>query len=402
MLIFKKGFSFLLAVGLIALILEVLLQVGVRSHRISYYHPLDAAYYSYNAVPYFSKPCCVSDSISGFRWENTGAEAIKICNGKTIFRQVIKPNSIGFNSPNDFQPRKKDSTTFRWLVFGDSFTDGYFLSSNWTNAVTNILKEKSMSSVELHSFALNGTGVKTWVRIFDWLNTTNYEYDGIILACFGNDFSRDYFVMQHDSEYCYYGWCDSLYPTVYKQLLRESKIVDISTHSAKEALEGRQVESNFTLLLPYYLNVFFVEVKQNWVLKTQAQKVFEKYIFADTNKAVSNHYMQGKYGIEKYRLLVKMLDRCKLENKNILFASVPELKGATFCKAGGEIQLNRELNFLAGKYNAGSFDGYGIFDTVNEDLYFLKYDGHWNQMGSDLFANRIANVIVESTNYIKR
>jgi hypothetical protein len=379
------------------LVLELLVQLGVWVHIIPYFHPLDNAYYNFNLVPYFSKPCCAQDTISGFRWLNTEAQVLKICRGKIVFRQTIHANNAGFISPSNFEPQKRDSTVFRWLIFGDSFTDGYFLSNNWPSAVTEILQSRNISSIELHSFALNGSGIKTWSRIFEWLNKNNYEYDGIILACFGNDLSRDYFVMQHQNEYCFYGWSDSLYPNVYASLQKEKKIVDFpSAAKPDELLAGRQTNTTAQLLLPYYFHLLYTDIKQNLLLKSQAGDLYKKHILPDNKQLPDNKYLQYKYGKERYGMLQNLLALCRQKNKRIILASVPEEKGVGYTKAGGAIQLNRELIFLAAQYHALFFDGYKVFAKTREKELYLPYDGHWNQQGSDLFARQIAVTIIDS------
>ena len=75
------------------------------------------------------------------------------------------------------------------------------------------------------------------------------------------------------------------------------------------------------------------------------------------------------------------------------------VKGEVFCflNQQGEVSnwndVKQEKLWL---YNLHYFDGYKVFENMDNELIFdhwLKYDGHWNQKGSDLFAHKFAEYI---------
>ena len=395
---YKKASLALCGVVIACVFFELVLQIGVRIKLIPYYSPLDNAYYSYNPAPYFSKPCCHRDSISGFRWMDDSAVSLKICRGAIVFHQAIKPNKAGFISPCEFEPHKKDTSVFRWLIFGDSFTDGYFLSRNWPTQVNDILKGQN-KRIELHSFALNGSGIKTWARELEWLNKMNYEYDGVIIACFGNDLAREDFIMEHSGENCYFGWTDLDKNNRDTVLQKEKTILDPGSNAnIRDILSGKYANCGFRLFLPYYLHILYKEIRQLVTLKFQTQELFDKYIFANNNdRKTDSVIMMNKYGPDKMSAMVKMLTGCNQRSKKIMLVSIPDSKGLETSKTYNDIQLNIELKWIASQYKAVVEDGYGFMDNKNPGQQFLKYDGHWNQYGSDRFAAQISKVIIKES-----
>ena len=388
----KVFFSVFTTVSLL-LFIELCLQIGVHVKLIPYYSPLDNFYYSYNSAPYFSKACCKVDSISGFRWIDNGAITLKVCRGEVVFKQLIKPNNAGFISPSEFEPKKKDTTVFRWLVFGDSFTDGYFLRQNWPSRLDSAFRS-DQRRIEIHSFALNGSGIKTWARVLDWLDKTNYQYDGVIIACFGNDLSRDDFIMYHSGPYCYYGWGNLNKPT---SLARERLILEAgSIESANQLLSGNNASPKFQLLLPYYSKILFKEGEQLFVLRSQYRQLFEKYISSENDpKIISRESLAIKYGTEKMAIVENMLSSCSQKKKKVILATIPEKMGLTIYKQEKDIQLNLEMRWLATENNMTFFDGYrSLMSNQKAGEMFLRHDGHWNQFGSDCFANHISSVII--------
>lgn len=327
---------------------------------------------------------------------------MKICRGQIIFDQEIKPNDAGYISPSAFAPQKKDSSVFRWLVFGDSFTDGYFLETNWPSRVDSLFKSQGRS-IEIHSFALNGSGIKTWARILDRLNKMHYEYDGVIIACFGNDLSREDFVMEHSGQNCYFGWQDLNGKYDSTRIQTEPDIIDSAIiQNASKIVEGKYASCCHQLLLPYYIRILYKEVRQIFVLKSQSKELGYTYIFADKNhKNTDSLRMLEKYGKEKMMIIDNMLLSCIKNKKCLLLASIPDKGGLSIYKAQDDIQLNIELKWLALKYKSAFFDGYSISKKTGQKELFLNYDGHWNQDGSDVFAQKISEAIINQSKRVQ-
>ncbi len=376
------------------LVCEIALQITVRTNSVPYFSPFDNFYYRFNIVPYFTKPCCIRDSISGFRWVNNNAEAFKVCRGKTVFSSAIRPNNWGFVSPFDAIAEKPDEKTFRWLVFGDSFTDGYFLERNWPSAVVENLRAKGIDSIEIHSFALNGSGIYTWHKVFLWLNSMGYEFDGIIIACFGNDLSRKFFVMEHQGQYCRWDWVDS--PEEFSLKNEEKAVLDSELAALAERVRNKENDIPFRFFIPYFAGVAYDDIKISRRISAETQRQSELYISGESDMGSSIEQMKAKYGSEQINKLREMLELCKQRNKSVLIASVPEMFGAKLYRNGKSVALNKELEMLASAYGIKFINGYSIFDSVEIDeveSYFLPYDGHWNQKASDLFAKKITGLL---------
>ncbi|GIV34471.1 MAG: hypothetical protein KatS3mg031_2006 [Chitinophagales bacterium] len=387
----KKLYRTAVLVIILIISLELGLQVAVALKVIPYFGPFENFYYSFNIVPYFTKPCSMIDSVSGFRWLQRNAVAFKVCRGKTVFYNQVKPNNWGFISPSEASVAKPDKKVFRWIVFGDSFTDGYFLARNWPAAVQERFRQMGNDSVELHSFALNGSGIYTWHRVFLWLNQIGYAYDGVIIACFGNDLSRKFFVMDHTDNLCRWDWVDSLHGYTLKN--KAPLILNGERAALAEQFRmKRYAPVMWRLYTPYFLRVLTNDLLLRRRLRSEMQRQYNLYIAGKQTEQVSWESMRKKYGDTQMHKLKEMLEWCRQTNTPLLLASVPEAKGAQQYKQGSPLSLNEELKMLADTYHFVFFNGYSIFDTIHPDAimqYFLPYDGHWNQNASDMFAEKI-------------
>ena len=98
-----------------------------------------------------------------------------------------------------------------------------------------------------------------------------------------------------------------------------------------------------------------------------------------------------QYGEEKFQMLDSMLNYCKHRGKDVILISIPFEEGLIQNKTGRITGMQVEMNFLSEYYQVKYFDGYAAFSQLNPDEmheYYLPYDQHWNQRGSDLFAKK--------------
>jgi hypothetical protein len=49
-----------------------------------------------------------------------------VLKGELEFDKTFKPNNLGYSSHRDYSYKKQDSTTYRIMVLGDSFSDACF------------------------------------------------------------------------------------------------------------------------------------------------------------------------------------------------------------------------------------------------------------------------------------
>lgn len=354
--------------------------------------------------PYFDRDCARYDSLRGFRWTGKG-RAVKIANGNLVFDKTFVPNNKGFISKSNYEFRKKDSNIFRWMILGDSFTDGYFLDTPWPDKANEILGDSNRT--ELYSFGINGGGIANWRAVFFNEIIPYYEFDGIILASFGNDYSRDFFILHHENPMIYFGWnggikdkdirniaeikphLDSL------ELMKNSDFLDDRIATTRG--EGPKTPDLF--LMNAIVN--FVRVRSALTrFQKEARKIYNKELtFAnrDENLPYNMDAFSRDFGPEHARDLRDIISYADSNHKKIIFALVPELIGLRMVQRKNPPVFQLKMRGLASDLHAGFFDGYKELAKENPDSlwkYFLNFDGHWSQKGSDVFARQIAEFLL--------
>ena len=353
--------------------------------------------------PYFDRECSGYDNVRGFRWRNQG-RATKIANGNLVFDHAFKPNNKGYISNLDYTFKKNDSTVFRWMVLGDSFTDGYYLETPWVDK-TNFLLKDSVPH-ELYSFGINGGGILNWNSVFFNEIVPNYEYDGIVIAIFGNDLARDFFIMDHSSPWAYFGWKGGIIPGDTQKIEQIRPLLDsLNLVKNKEFIEGRLAEiSGRGINRP---NLFLLTKIVNYMraksalqkFKDEIHKIYSRELaFAAKEEDVTYNMdaFKHEFGPNYAEKLSGIMEYANSHNKKIIFATVPELPGLQMSKQNNPPILNAKIKALAENFNVNYFDGYNAMQGEAEDSLwelFLTFDGHWSQKGSDLFAKGFAEYL---------
>ena len=100
-------------------------------------------------------------------------------------------------------------------------------------------------------------------------------------------------------------------------------------------------------------------------------------------------------------MFTSIVDECRKRGVPIIFCSVPTRQGLLRTKRVGGSLLHRvESEGICDYFGLHYFDGYEAFEDIDAksivDLYWLKYDPHWNQVASDLFALKMAELIARN------
>lgn len=105
---------------------------------------------------------------------------------------VFSGNNEGFPDQDAFQPRKEDRATKRFLVLGDSFSAGLFLTRNWPEAAEDLSREAE-PHLDLMNCSIDGGGLANWWSVLTrFIGPRGYELDGVIYAALPNDLWRGF------------------------------------------------------------------------------------------------------------------------------------------------------------------------------------------------------------------
>ena len=394
----KKVFYFAFPVLIMTLAAEAILRMMIAIKLIPFVAGQAELLSSYQIMPMFNHPVATYDTTSGFRWVPGQHQSLKICKGKIVFYNDFKVNSSGFVSGFNYK-NERNGKKKRYLVFGDSFTDGYFLKENWPSRCNRMLR-KNQIDVELYNYALNGNGLLAWSRLLRQLQQDSMTYDGIILAVFANDLQRELFVWKTDSEKSCFGW-------VKAQDLPAKNLTCLNNIKAPKGLQqllfelkkGPQSLWNEGMLLPIYAAGAYKMVFDGLNLRREQKKLSETFIWKEEFRIadIDNSYFQKKYGAEKTDPLMDLLEQCNKQGKEIILAAVPEEAGLQLTKQNIRTIPASEMQYLCRKFGTKFVDGYQLLseEGLPED-YFLPNDGHWNQKGSDYFAEGMYRILSAS------
>lgn len=357
----------------------------------------------------FTQPCAVYDSVRGYRWLDQKARVAKVARGTVVFDQKIQPNNEGWIDQKDFSFTKKDSNSQRWIVFGDSYTGSEFLSETWVDVAQTSLNSRIQtdSPPELYNFGIDGGGLWNWHSTFFGELVPKYEFDGIVLAVYGNNFDRDFAIFHQTDSVAWFKYFPKK-PT--SQIDFEENFLPEMDHSADIISESKlnlelekaklQEEKRKSGRIHFtFPDLFFLmrmhDHYQLFNYKQRKQEYQEMY-GSSKNHKLENYAKENfvdRYGELKWKMLTEVVEYCQANRKQIIFASVPDEQGLHFNKRGDFTMVQGEINWLANHFETKYFDGYAAFEEIpDEELnqYFLKYDMHWNKYGASHFGQKFA------------
>lgn len=366
------------------LVIELIIRLGILSQVLSNEKFTPIERFVFNKLPFYGENSVSFDSIIGYRWSESGVTVQKQAMEVTVFKNTFRGNNYGMHSTQNYYPLKQDTAIKRWIVFGDSFTDGYFLRNNWVDALDSLFKQ-SGKNVELYSFSINGGGIKNWYQIYNQLILSNFEYDGVIFAVFGNDLDRDFFVMHQISEKTLHKY----YDTIPNYSIVDNDTKSINTDDSQKALTFEHHQYLYISRFYNYLYRKYLEVKYYASFKESTEDLIERYI-QPTEIEINAKYMSDKYQ-DKYFMITDLLDNIKQSDKSIILISIPEEYGLKINKQRKKTAIQSELFWLSQKYGVKYIDGYELLLEAHTPIHswFIPFDGHWKQTASDTFAIQV-------------
>jgi hypothetical protein len=315
---------------------------------------------------------------SGFVFASEPIRVQRIINGETEYTATVKGNRQGFLDSSDFVPRRPRPQTRRFVVMGDSFTAAHYLNRNWPERAEQLARERGLD-VEFLNFGLDGTGLANWYHVYkEIIVQDGYEIDGVILTVAGDDLIRRFTVLDAtDSNYLGIGRAPSWDPSTWPTTREESRsfVGPLMIHIVDNDTFDRSLASHrswFRLQLWHHLSY---EIR----LSLHARP--------------SEHDELN----DPQRVRVMREFALELERRGVpsILAFIPynphhTRSQKTVGRRGHQsLEANLDFESFRDMLNATEIDFSQRFEPLSEaeirDLYF-KIDWHWNQNGSDLFA----------------
>ena len=344
----------------------------------------------------FNRPASTYDPIAGYLWDNNDSTRImRLAKGHVIYDQTFKPNNKGYISKTPYQFKKTDKK--RYLLFGDSFSCAEFLETPISDRLNQFATNDSLN-IEFYSFAQDGAGLANWHSIYFNEIKKNYEFDGIILASWFDNWQREFSVLHMTPDGGYFSRANGIkgplaevLPEITKQ---HNNIWSIASNQEMDNMKADKDKKQLFVLQPW--NLYFIKKTTKAVERFYLDlKKFGKQSATKENKLVCNEeYLMEKFGGSTLRKWEEIIQDAIQMDKEVIITSIPRKMWANPSKfqerKKEKVYHQLELEYYANKYQLPYIDGYKPFHHLEIDdfmTHWLKYDGHWNQKGSDLFAN---------------
>ncbi|MCX6351442.1 MAG: hypothetical protein NTX03_06245 [Bacteroidetes bacterium] len=340
----------------------------------------------------FSYPATIYDSIRGFRWQKGTHRTIKIIKGEIITDNSFTPNNKGYHCNRDFFEHKKDTSSKRIIIFGDSFTGGEFTKEVWADKTQELLNS-THQKIELYPFALSAIGVMNWHSIFFKELIPNYDFDAVMLAVFQDDLYRGFSVIHSNTQYGSFKRFDAI--PAKTEVLSLPKIVDIKTPDeinsiitqTKNGEYPKKITRRFFAKPTLYFLELFLRLPGKFLIQKSSSK----------QEIISENYFSKRYGAQKFHQLKDIINWCHAHHKKLILCAMPQREELINYNTKKLYPKSaQDLKNLSQFYHLNFINGFDAFKGLSEkqiQQHWLHYDGHWNQKGSDRFAVFISKYI---------
>ncbi len=326
------------------------------------------------------------DPVRGARLSATPARIVCIASDGSIeTRGSYFGNNQGFPDRDDFHPKRSDPAIVRLAVFGDSFSHAQFFDTNWPDRAEDLARAAGRR-LELLNFSLDGAGLLNWASVLTrFVQPQGYQLDGVIFAVWGDDLDR------------HFSWWDDS-PRKHTEKLQQVLLGRSQNFDLDDTPDGIVAGNP-------YLRWYVVTPDQldralagDWLpevhraprlfLWGRAQRLVAGLSTRSRGSALAERPRAFDPGqrvlIERTRLALKELDL------PVLVVRVPNrIEDPSWA---GDAERFAEL--LEGDF----LDGGGAFEGLSESEFealWLPTDGHWNQRGSDLFAEFASRALAD-------
>lgn len=297
-------------------------------------------------------------------------------------------NNYGFLNDQDYA---RDAKSPLLAIIGDSYVEAAQLVNK--NSMHGVLSEKTGGKGRIYSFGASGSPLSTYLAYGNYA-TKEFNANALVFIIVGNDFDESFTKYKSDPGFHYFSDASDrmdlirkdYHPTWTKRFLRESALV-------------RYLVLNMELNWRSIVNMFD---------STTTEKFEAKYVGNTRADSSEIRIADSKRVVERF--FEELPLQTGLGNDKILFVidgMRPHLYNPTdLMKAKGSyFDLMREY-FI----KAAESKGYEIIDMQPAFIYRHKTagirfefptDGHWNEAGHNLVAEKIKHSIVYSSLFEK-
>jgi len=325
----------------------------------------------------------------GYRLGPRPARYARFTHGELEFDGVLRGNGSGFADRSDFFPASAHG--LRIAVLGDSNSMLHTLEFTWPARVEDLQAETGRP-LRLLNFSVYGGGLATWWCIVEReLIANEYEIDAIIFPVYDrgnwNDFQRSFFIWDHRTGTSLFGMASSWDPGAWP--------------TSWEAAQALVTPMQYT----YVLNSDEFERFLSGKMRPDLPRPWDAYLL---RHVVNGGAEKGKWTPrgrppvakddfvpEQTALVEEMAAHCRANGWPVLVIRVPGRRPLL-----NHWEPSPHLKRFTEIFDAAFIDGADAFAGLTREevrAHWYPHDGHWNQRGSDRFAEYVHPRIVEWT-----
>ncbi len=321
------------------------------------------------------------DSYRGFFLTTTPSRYARITRGVVEYVGTLQGNAQGFPDRDDFSPARPSANQRRYAVLGDSFTAAQYIQCNWPDKAEDLYLE-GRQALQLLNFSIDGGGLANWASIIrNILAKDRYQLDGLIFAVHPADLYRKFFVAdQIDSQTLAFGRVDKWDIAVQPKALAD----------ARQFLKDKPLPNTFILSSTEFdaalLGHWRPPRKWEFRITSSVWQILEPAL--TPRSAFPTTLEPGQLA------LIKEIRRFADEQAlPILVVYIPNRDELLRPGRSTGIEMVKRFSEMLG---AKFLDGRQAFRGLSRQQIkacWLPYDGHWNQLGSDRFAQLMSQEI---------
>lgn len=320
------------------------------------------------------------DPDRGYFLSRTPSRFARITYGQVEWVGCLRGNAQGFADRDDFTVQRLTGNQRRVAVLGDSFTSAQYIPLNWPDRVEALTGRGSDGAPVLLNFAVDGGGLANWATIFrNIVVKERYELDGLIIAVAWDDLDRKFTLFdQTDSKTISFArtssWDTNSQPRTMQEALALLKNHASAITTSSYLLSSAEFDA--ALSGQWKPRQWHFRVSQS--LKGMVRPLLQRF---RTSKQPTSGFEPGQLAL--MREIRRLAGEASLP---IAVAYIPSRQELLDPADIANLERTRQFSEILGaKFIDGreAFRGLSVEQIKND--WFL-HDGHWNQPGSDRFA----------------
>ena len=342
-----------------------------------------------------SKPMARFKKETGFEWTTGQARAVRVAASNIAYDNVFSINNAGYHSLRHYHPEKRDGV-YRIVVLGDSMTNEIH-QDPWPDRANDLLGKP----YEVYAFGVDGGGAVNWHHVFFNDVVPQYEFDALVIAAFASDLGRAYSVFHSTQDHLYFGrfakaprseedFVDAYLPRMVPvaDVVADEKLAEIVDRVAGRDHSFKPLRWDF--YMTRYLSGRISRFRREMTSGNRA---------ASPPVASPRKDPLEKHSPANLRMVGEIVEHCLAAGKPVVFSAIPDYNGlVAFLAEGRQSLIQREVEALAERFGVTLlFDGFELFRGIDpqavREEYWLRYDHHWGQKASDLYADGFARFI---------